>query len=58
MGEVGKHTGGFSSLGTEKQRANVSMHVCTSACACMFADGKGNPGEKRSQEIAILQKRK
>lgn len=58
MGEVGKRMGGLLSLGTEKQRVNVSTCVCASACAYMFADGKGNSGEKGSQETAILQKKR
>jgi len=46
------------SLGIETQRANVSMCLCTSECACMFGDGKENAGEKGSQETAILPKRR
>lgn len=55
MGEVGKHIGGLLSLETEKQR-EMSLCVCAPLHVC--AGGKGNPGKKGSQEIAILQKRR
>lgn len=45
--EVGKHAGGFLSLGTEKQRAIVSMHVCASACVHTFG---GNIWWKRESK--------
>lgn len=54
VAEVGKHAGGFLSMRTEKQRAIVSMHACTSACVCTFSGGKGDAGKKDSQKMTRL----